>query len=141
MQETQNLKLSLEQWREVQRRSRGPPHPISEVPLHSKAPLIPRETLSALYLIRLRLQAHSYRIQDNPDRWAHFQKCLGLLPQHAPPARGDYVQPRHLWEVQCGRARGPDLRLPKADVCIGKSLVPAPDRGRQGDPVRCSVQP
>ena len=36
----------------------------------------------------------------------------------APPARGEYVQPRHLWEVQSGEARGPDLRLPEADVCI-----------------------
>ena len=40
------------------------------------------------------------------------------MPQHAPPARGDYVQPRHLWEVQSGKARGPDLCLPEADVCI-----------------------
>ena len=54
----------------------------------------------------------------HPDRWAHFQRYLGLLPQHAPPARGDYAQPRHLWEVQSGKARGPDLRLPEADICI-----------------------
>ena len=65
---------------------------------------------------RLRLQGH--RIQDDPDRWAHLQKYLRLLPQHAPPARGDYVQPRPLWEVQSGKARGPDIRLPDADVCI-----------------------
>ena len=32
--------------------------------------------------------------------------------------RTNYVQPRHLWEVQSGKARGPDLRLPEADVCI-----------------------
>ena len=118
MQEARNLKLSPEQWREVQRRSRGPPRNISEIPLDSKALLNPTETMSALSLSRLRLQGHSYRIQDNPDRWAYFQKYLGLLPQHAPPARGDYVQPRHLWEVQSGKARGPDLHLPEADVCI-----------------------
>ena len=117
-QETLNLKRTPEQWREVQRRSRAPPRDVSEIPLDSKALLNPRETLSALYLSRLRLQGHSYRIRDDPDRWAHFQRYLGLLPQHAPPARGDYVQPRHLWEVQSGKARGPDLRLPEADVCI-----------------------
>ena len=117
-QETLNLKRTPEQWREVQRRSRGPRRDVSEIPLDSKALLNPRETLSALYLSRLRLQGHSYRIRDDPDRWAHFQRYLGLLPQHAPPARGDYVQPRHLWEVQLGKARGPDLRLPEADVCI-----------------------
>ena len=117
-QETLNLKRTPEQWREVQRRSRGPPRDVSEIALDSKALLNPKETLSALYLSRLRLQGHSYRIGDDPDRWAHFQGYLGLLPQHAPPARGDYVQPRHLWEVQSGKARGPDLRLPEADVCI-----------------------
>ena len=79
-QETRNLKRTPEQWREVQRRSRGPPRDISEIPLDSKALLNPRETLSALYLSRLRLQGHSYRIRDDPDRWAHFQKYLGLLP-------------------------------------------------------------
>ena len=55
VQETRNLKRSPERWREVQRRSRGPPRDISEIPLDSKAPLNPRETLSALYLSRLRL--------------------------------------------------------------------------------------
>ena len=117
-QETLNLKRTPEHWREVQRRSRGPPRDVSENPLDSKALLNARETLSALYLSRLRLQGHSYRIRDDPDRWAHFQRYLGLLPQHTPPARGDYVQPRHLWEVQSGKARDPDLRLPEADVCI-----------------------
>ena len=117
-QETLNLKRTPEQWREVQRRSRGPPRDVSEIPLDSKALLNPRETLSALYLSRLRLQGHSYRIREDPDRWAHFQMYLGLLPQHAPPARGDYVQPHHLWEVQSGKARGPDLRLPEADIGI-----------------------
>ena len=77
----------------------APPRDVSEIPLDSKALLNPRETLSALYLSRQRLQGHSYRIRDDPDRWAHFQRYLGLLPRHAPPARGDYVQPRHLWEV------------------------------------------
>ena len=118
VQETRNLKRTPEQWREVQRRSWGPLRDILEIPLDSKALLNPRETLSALYLSRQRLQGHSHRIRDDPDRWAHFQKYLGLLPQHAPPARGDYLQPRHLWEVQSGKARGPDLRLPEADVCI-----------------------
>ena len=118
VQETGNLKRSREQWSGVQRRSRGPSRDISEIPLDSKALLNPRETPSALYLSRLRLQGHIYRIRDDPDRWAHFQKYLGLLPQHAVPARGDYVQPHHLWEVQSGKARGPDLRLPEADVCM-----------------------
>ena len=118
LQETQNLKRTPEQWREVQRRSRGPPRDVSEIPHDSKALLNPRETLSALYLSRQRLQGHSYRIRDNPDRWAHFQRPLGLLPQHAPSARGHYVQPRQLWEMQSGKARGPHLRLPEADVCI-----------------------
>ena len=117
-QDTRNLKRTPEQWGKVQRRNHGPPRDVSEIPLDSKALLNPRETLSALYLSRQRLQGHSYRIRDDPDRWAHFQRYLGLLPQHAPPARGDYVQPRHLWEVQSGKARGPDLRLPEADVCI-----------------------
>ena len=51
-------------------------------------------------------------------RWAHFQRYLNLLPQHAPPARHNYAKPRHLWEVQSGKVRGPDPRLPEADVCI-----------------------
>ena len=117
-QETKNLKRTPEQWKEVQRRSRGPPRDISEIPLDSKALLNPRETLSALYLSRMRLQGHSYRIRDDPDRWAHFQRYLELLPRQALPARGEYVRPRHLWEVQSGKASGPDLRLPEADVCI-----------------------
>ena len=66
----------------------------------------------------MRLQGHSYRIRDDPVRWAHFKLYPELLPQHAPPARTDYVQPRHLWEAQSGKARGPDLRLPEADACI-----------------------
>ena len=81
----------------------------------------PRETLSALYASRMRLQGHSYRIRDDPERWAHFKLYLELLPQHAPPARESYVHPRHLWEVQSGKARGPDLRLPEADVRINIS--------------------
>ena len=47
-QETQNPKRTPEQWREVQRRSRGPPRDVLEVPLDSKALLNPRETLYAL---------------------------------------------------------------------------------------------
>ena len=121
IQETRNLRHTPEQWREVQRRSRGPPQDISEIPMDSKALLNPRETLSALYASRMRLQGHSHRIRDDPIRWAHFKQYLALLPQHAPPARTDYVQPRHLWEVQSGKAWGPDLHLPEADVCIGIS--------------------
>ena len=113
-----NLKRAPEQWREIQRRSRGPPRDVSEIPLDSKALLDPRETLSALYLSRKRLQGHGYRIRDDPDRWAYFQRYLRLLPRHAQLARGDYVESRHLWEVQSGKARGPNLRLPEADVCI-----------------------
>ena len=96
----------------------GPPWEISEIPLDSKALLNPKETLSALYLTRMRLQGHSYRIRDDPERWAHFKQYLELLPRHAPPAQDNYVQPRHLWEVQSGKARRPDLHLPEADVCI-----------------------
>ena len=99
-QETQNLKRTPEHLREVQQRSRAPPRDICEIPLDCKALLNPRETLSALYLSRQRLQGHSYCIRDDADRWAHFQRYLGLLPQHAPPARGNYVQRRHLSEVQ-----------------------------------------
>ena len=117
-QETGNLRRTPEQWREVQRRSRGPPCDIAEIPLDSKALLDPRETLSALYVSRMRLQGHKYHMRDDPIRWAHFWRFLRLLHQHAPPARTDYVQPRHLWEVPLGKARGPDLRLPEADVCI-----------------------
>ena len=75
----------------MQRRSRDPPRDISAILVDSKALLNPRETLCALYLSRLRLQGHGYRIRDDPDRWAHFHKYLGLLPQHALPARGYYV--------------------------------------------------
>ena len=74
--------------------------------------------MSALYASRMRLQGHKHRIRDDPEWWAHFKLFLELLPQHAPPAREAYVQPRHLWEVQSGKARGPDLRLSEADVCI-----------------------
>ena len=77
-------------------RSRAPPRDITEIPLVSKALLNPRETLSALYASRMRLQGHCYRIREDPERWAHFQGYLELLPQHAPPARIDYFQPRHL---------------------------------------------
>ena len=54
----------------------------------------------------------------DPGQPRTVERYLELLPQHAPPARIDYVQPRHLWEVQSGKARGPDLRLPEADICI-----------------------
>ena len=77
-----------------------------------------RETLSALYVSRMRLQGHRHRIRDDPIRWAPFRRYLQLLPQHALPARTNYVQPRHLWEVQSGKARGPDPHLPEADVYI-----------------------
>ena len=46
--ETRNLKRTPEQWKEVQRRSRGPPRDISDIPLDSKALLNPKETLFAL---------------------------------------------------------------------------------------------
>ena len=98
-QETRNLRRTPEQWREVQRRSRGLPRDISEIPLDGKALLIPKETLPALYASRMRLQGHNYRIRDDPVQWAHFKQYLELLPQHAPLARTDYVQPRHLREV------------------------------------------
>ena len=116
--ETGNLQHTPRQWWEVQRRSRGPPRDISEIPLDGNVALNPNETLSTLYASRMRLQGHSYHIRDNPVRWAHFKQYLELVPQHAPPARTDYVHPCHLWEVQSGKARGPDLRLPEADVCI-----------------------
>ena len=105
----------------MQRRSRDPARDISEIPLDSSALANPMETLSALYSSQMRLQGHSYRIRDDPVRWAHFKRYLELLPQHAPPARMGYVQSRHLWEVQCAKARGPHLRLPEADVCINIS--------------------
>ena len=79
-QETRNLRRTPEQWREVQRRSRSPLRDISEIPLDSKALLNPRETVSALYASRMRLQGHSYRIRDDPVRWAHFKQYLELLP-------------------------------------------------------------
>ena len=74
--------------------------------------------MSTLYTRRMRVQGHKYRTRDDPVHWAHFQRYLHLLPQHAPPARYDYVQPRHLWEVQSGKARGPKVRQPEGDVCI-----------------------
>ena len=117
-QETRDLRRTADQWREVQRRSRGPPRDVTEIPLANKVLLDPRETLSALYASRMQLQGHRYRIRDDPVRWAHFQWYLCLLPQHDPLARGAYIRPRHLWDVQSGKARGPDLRLPTADVCI-----------------------
>ena len=49
---------------------------------------------------------------------AHFKRYLPVLPHHAPPAKNDYVQPRHLWEVQLGKIRGPDLSQLEAEVCI-----------------------
>ena len=75
-QETRNLRRTPEQWWEVQRRSRGPPRDISEIPLDSKALLNPRETLSTLYASRMQLQGHSYRIRDDPTNmyaciWVH----------------------------------------------------------------------
>ena len=65
-----------------------------------------------------RAPGHKYGIRDDPVRWAHFQRYLHLLPQHAPPAKNDYIQPRHLWEVESGKAQGPNLRLPEVDVRI-----------------------
>ena len=61
----------------MQRRSRGPPQDISEIPLD-------RETLSALYASQMRLQGHSYRIGNDPVRWAHYKQYLELLLKHAP---------------------------------------------------------
>ena len=74
--------------------------------------------MSSLYASRMRPQGHNYWIRDDPERWAHFKRYLDLLPKHAPLARIDYVQPSYLWEVQTGKARGPDLRRPEADVNI-----------------------
>ena len=54
-QETRNLRRTLEQWGEVQRRSRPPPRDISEIPSDNKEVLNSRETLSALYASRMRL--------------------------------------------------------------------------------------
>ena len=51
----------------------------------------------------------------------HFKRYLKLLLQHAPPAKTDYVHPRHLGDVQSGKARGLDLLLPQTDVCINIS--------------------
>ena len=102
----------------MQRRSWGPPRDVAEIPLDNKAPLDPTETRSTLYASWMRIQGHKYRIRDDPVRRAHFQRYLHLLPQHVPPARNDYVQPRHLREVQSGKAWGLDLHLPEADVCI-----------------------
>ena len=101
----------------MQQRSRGPPQDISEIPLDNKALLNPRETLSALYASRMRLQGRTYRIPDQPVPWAHIGQYFELLPKHAPWTTTDYVEPRHLWEVQSGKAWRPDLHLPEADVC------------------------
>ena len=122
-QETKDLRRTLEQWRKVQRCSRELLCDVVEIPLANKelantVLLDPRETLFALYMGWMRHQGHRYRIQDNPVRWAHFQRYLDLRPEHAPPARNDHAQPRHLWEVQSCKARGLGLRLPKADVYI-----------------------
>ena len=89
-QETRNLRRTPEQWREAQGRRQGPPCDITEIPLDIKALLDPRETLSALYVSRMQLQCHRYRIREYPMRWAHFRRYLHLLRQHAPPARTDY---------------------------------------------------
>ena len=75
-QETRNLRRTPEQWKEVQRRSRGPPRDIVEIPLDSKALLNPTQTLSALYVSRMRLQGHRYRIRDDPIHWARFHGYL-----------------------------------------------------------------
>ena len=71
-QETKDLRRTPEQWREVQRRSWGPPHDIAEIPLANKPLLDLKETLSALYMSRMRLQGHRHRIRDDPVRWALF---------------------------------------------------------------------
>ena len=102
----------------MQRRSRGTPRDISEIPLDSKALPNPSETLCACYLSRMRLQRRSYRIRDDPELWARFKRHLELLPQHTPPARAAYVEPRHLWEVQGGEICGLDLLFSEADVCM-----------------------
>ena len=47
---------------------------FSEIPLANKVLLDPRETLSTLYMSRMRLQGHTYHIRDDPVRWAHFQR-------------------------------------------------------------------
>ena len=95
----------------------GPPAGYHRNPMDSNPLLNPRETLSALYASRMRLEGHTYRIRDDPEQRTHLQRYLELLP-HAPSTRMDYVEPRHLWEVQSGKAHGPDLRLPEADVYI-----------------------
>ena len=61
------------------------------ISLESKALLDPSKTLCTLYLSRMRLQGYSYRTWDDPIRWAQFKQHLELVPQHALPARGDYV--------------------------------------------------
>ena len=114
---TRNLCRTPEQWREVQRCTSPPKH-INEVPVANMLLLNPREILASLRQSRECLQGHSYRIQDDPMRWRVFQTCLHLLPKAPPRALGEYVQPRHLYQVQAGKACGPDLALPEADVCI-----------------------
>ena len=113
------------------------------IPLENKALLDPREILFALYASWMRLQGHRYRMRDDPVRWAHFQRYLHLLPQHAPLAGNDYIQPHHLWEVQSGKARGPNLRLPEADVCNDitwyRHLAEADQCGIMHNPPVCLV--
>ena len=108
--------------------ARGPtgqprtPRDVAEIPLESKVLINPMETLSALYVSRMLLHGHRYRIGDDRIRWAHFQHYLQLLPQHTPPTRTNFVKPRHLWEVWLGKARRPDDRQQRptlASTCPG----------------------
>ena len=48
--ETQDVRHTPEQWQEVQRCSRGPPHDVVEIPVDKKALLDLRATLSAMYV-------------------------------------------------------------------------------------------
>ena len=116
--ETRNLLRTTEQWKEVQRCSRGPPHNIAQVPLDNKALLNPSETLPALYVSRFLLQGPWYPNRGDPIRWAHLWRFVELLLQDALPAGTNYIRPRHLWEMQSGNARGADLRLPEVGMCI-----------------------
>ena len=102
----------------MQRRSRGALRDICEIPSENKATLNCRETWFALYASHMLLQGDGYRIRDDHERWAHFKLHVELVPQHSPPAREDYVLPCDRWKVQSGKACGPDLCPPKADVCI-----------------------
>ena len=53
-----------------------------------------------------------------PNAVAGLPDLLHLLPKAPLRALGEYVQPRHLYQVQVAKARGPDLALPEAGVCI-----------------------